>query len=62
MRNPGKVLSHRLILQNVWGNEYGDESEYLRVYIGKLRQKIERDPLKPQVLLTERGIGYRFEA
>jgi two-component system KDP operon response regulator KdpE len=61
MRNTGKVLPHRLILQHVWGNEYGDEAEYLRVYIGKLRQKIERDPLKPQMLLTERGIGYRFE-
>ena len=61
MRNTGKVLPHRLILQNVWGNEYGDEAEYLRVYIGKLRQKIEPDPLRPRMLFTERGIGYRFE-
>ena len=61
MRNTGKVLSHRLILQNVWGPEYGDEAEYLRVYMGKLRQKIELDPLKPHVLFTERGLGYRFE-
>ena len=60
MRNAGKALPHRLILQNVWGPEYGEEAEYLRVYMGKLRQKIEEDPLKPQYLLTERGIGYRF--
>jgi two-component system KDP operon response regulator KdpE len=62
MRNAGKALPHRLILQNVWGTEYGDEAEYLRVYVGKLRQKIEPDPLKPQYIRTEHGIGYRFEA
>ena len=61
MRHAGKVLSHRLILQNVWGPEYGNEAEYLRVYMGKLRQKIETDPLKPEYLLTERGIGYHFK-
>ena len=61
MRNAGKVLHHRAILQHVWGTEYGDEAEYLRVYVGKLRQKIEMDPLKPLYLHTEHGIGYRFE-
>ena len=61
MRNAGKTLSHRAILQNVWGPEYGDEAEYLRVYMGKLRQKVEKDPLQPKYILTERGIGYRFE-
>lgn len=61
MRNAGKALSHRSILQNVWGPEYGEEAEYLRVYMGKLRQKIEKEPLKPKYLLTERGIGYRFK-
>ncbi|GAB4503281.1 MAG: response regulator transcription factor [Anaerolineales bacterium] len=61
MRNAGKVLPHRTILQHVWGPEYGDEAEYLRVYIGRLRQKIEVNPLSPRYLLTERGIGYRFE-
>jgi two-component system KDP operon response regulator KdpE len=61
MKNVGKALSHRAILQHVWGNEYGDEAEYLRVYMGKLRQKIEIDPLKPEYLRTEHGIGYRFE-
>ncbi|PKN94176.1 MAG: DNA-binding response regulator [Chloroflexi bacterium HGW-Chloroflexi-6] len=61
MRNTGKTLSHRAILQNVWGPEYGEEAEYLRVYMGKLRQKIEKDPLQPIYIQTERGIGYRFE-
>jgi two-component system KDP operon response regulator KdpE len=60
MRHAGKVLSHRDILQNVWGHEYSNEVEYLRVYMGHLRQKIEADPLKPKYILTERGIGYRF--
>jgi two-component system KDP operon response regulator KdpE len=60
MRHAGKVLSHRDILQNVWGHEYGNEVEYLRVYMGHLRQKVETDPLKPRYILTERGIGYRF--
>ncbi len=61
MRYAGKVLTHRAILQHVWGTEYGDEAEYLRVYIGRLRQKIESDPLHPRYLHTEHGIGYRFE-
>jgi len=62
MKNGGKVLSHRAILQHVWGPEYGDEAEYLRVYIGRLRQKIETDPLHPEYLYTERGVGYRFDS
>ena len=62
MKNTGKALPHRAILQHVWGTEYGNETEYLRVYVGKLRQKIESDPLQPQYLHTEHGIGYRFEA
>lgn len=61
MKNTGKTLHHRAILQNVWGTEYGDEAEYLRVYVGKLRHKIEKDPLNPKYLHTEHGIGYRFE-
>lgn len=61
MENSGKVLSHRMILQNVWGPEYGEEHEYLRVYIGHLRQKIEENPSKPQYIITKRGIGYSFE-
>ena len=60
MEHAGKVLPHQMILQNVWGPEYGPESEYLRVYIGRLRQKIEVDPANPQYLHTERGVGYLF--
>jgi two-component system KDP operon response regulator KdpE len=62
MANAGKVLAHQTILQHVWGPEYGQEAEYLRVYIGRLRQKIESDPASPRYLLTERGIGYTFQA
>lgn len=61
MRNAGKVLPHQLILQQVWGPQYGNEAEYLRVYIGRLRRKIEVDPAHPRYLHTEHGIGYRFE-
>ena len=62
MKNAGRTLTHRTILQHVWGTEYGDEAEYLRVYVGKLRQKIEADPEKPRYVYTEHGLGYRFEA
>jgi len=62
MKNAGKTLNHRVILQHVWGMEYSNEAEYLRVYVGKLRQKIEVNPLQPKYLHTEYGIGYRFEA
>ncbi len=61
MEHAGKVLPHEAILKKVWGPEYGEETEYLRVYMGHLRQKIEKEPTKPEYLLTERGIGYRFE-
>jgi two-component system, OmpR family, KDP operon response regulator KdpE len=59
-QNQGKVVSHRQILQAVWGAEYGDEREYLRVYISQLRHKIEGDALNPSHILTEPGVGYRF--
>lgn len=62
MSNAGKVLSHQAILKNIWGPEYGQEAEYLRVYIGRLRQKIEVDPVAPKYIKTERGVGYIFEA
>ncbi len=62
MEHAGKVLPHQAILKNVWGPEYGEETEYLRVYLGHLRGKLERDPSNPEYLITERGIGYRFEA
>ncbi len=62
MKNTGKVLSHRIILQHVWGTEYGEESEYLRVYMGKLRQKVEEDANHPRYIQTARGVGYHFES
>ena len=58
--NAGKVLTHSELLHNVWGPEYGDEREYLRVFIGQLRRKIEDDPSNPQYILTEPRVGYRF--
>jgi two-component system KDP operon response regulator KdpE len=61
MEHAGKVLPHKAILKNVWGPEYGEETEYLRVYMGNLRQKIELDPSQPSCIRTERGIGYCFD-
>jgi two-component system, OmpR family, KDP operon response regulator KdpE len=60
--NVGKVLPHRTLLQRVWGTEYGGEAEYLRVYINRLRQKLEADPARPRLIMTEQGVGYRFIA
>jgi two-component system KDP operon response regulator KdpE len=60
MKDAGKVLTHRDLLQRVWGQEYGDETEYVRVYIGRLRNKLEDDPNRPTLLRTERGVGYSF--
>ncbi|MBT3239499.1 MAG: response regulator transcription factor [Chloroflexi bacterium] len=61
MRNTNRLLTHERILKAVWGPEYGQEAEYLRVYIGRLRQKIEVDPIKPRYLRTERGVGYIYD-
>ncbi len=58
--NAGRVLTHRTLLQSVWGPEYGDETEYLWVYIRRLRQKIEPDPQRPRYILTKPGVGYTF--
>lgn len=60
--NEGKAIGHRRLLQAVWGPDYGDETEYLRVFINQLRKKIEPDPAKPRYIHTEPWIGYRFEA
>lgn len=60
LTNPGKVLTHRMLLQRVWGAEYGDETEYLRVFMARLRRKLESDPANPRYLLTEPGVGYKF--
>lgn len=56
--NPGKIITHEALLRRVWGTEYRSESEYLRVYIGRLRRKLENDPARPTHILTEAGIGY----
>jgi two-component system, OmpR family, KDP operon response regulator KdpE len=60
--NLGKPLSHRRLLQAVWGPEYGEETENLRVVINQLRKKIESDPARPKYILTEPWVGYRFQA
>jgi two-component system KDP operon response regulator KdpE len=60
VRNVGRVLTHRYLLEEVWGPAFAEESEYTRVYVGQLRKKIEDDPAHPKLLLTESGIGYRF--
>jgi two-component system, OmpR family, KDP operon response regulator KdpE len=61
-RRAGKVISHRELLKAVWGNVYGEEREYLRVFISQLRHKIEDDPMRSTYILTEPGVGYRFVA
>jgi two-component system KDP operon response regulator KdpE len=58
--NQGKPLTHRRLLQAVWGPDYGDEIEYLRVVVNQLRKKIEADPSRPKYILTEPWVGYRF--
>lgn len=58
--HPDKPVAHRKLLQTVWGPDYGDEVEYLRVFINQLRKKIEPEPSKPRYLLTEPWVGYRF--
>lgn len=60
VRNAGRVLTHRFILEQVWGPAYVEEAQYTRVYVGQLRKKIEDDPSKPKLLVTESGIGYRL--
>ncbi len=59
VRNAGKVLTHRYILEQVWGPAYAEESQYTRVYVGQLRKKLEDDPSNPTLIVTESGIGYR---
>ena len=61
-RNAGKVVTHRQILKEVWGPAYGEQTHYLRVYVAHLRDKIEADPARPELLLTEPGVGYRLAA
>ena len=62
IQHAGRVLTHRQILKEVWGPEYMEETHYLRVYFGQLRQKLEDDPARPRLILTEPGVGYRLAA
>lgn len=62
MAAPGRVLTHRALLKTIWGPDYGDEIDYLRVFIRQLRRKIEQDPSHPRYILTEPGVGYVFRS
>lgn len=62
VRHAGQVLSHRRLLQEVWGPNVAEHTHYLRVYMAQLRHKLERDPARPRLLLTESGVGYRLKA
>ena len=55
-----KVLTHRMLLQEVWGQAYGDQAQYLRVFVGRLRKKLEKNPTRPRFIVTDPGVGYRF--
>lgn len=59
-KNIGRVLTHQYILKEIWGNPFGEQFQYLRVYVGQLRKKLEKNPQQPEVFLTEPGIGYRM--
>ncbi|MGZ8597178.1 MAG: response regulator [Actinomycetota bacterium] len=60
-RSPGKLVTQRQLLQEVWGPQYHDETNYLRVYMAQIRRKLEPDPARPRYFITEPGMGYRFE-
>ncbi len=62
MLHAGKVLTHRSLLRSVWGPEYGEEADYLRVYVRQLRVKVEEKPSHPCYIMTEPGVGYVFQA
>ncbi len=60
IKHAGKVLTHQFLLKEVWGPSYVDRAHYLRIYMGNLRHKLEKDPTRPRILLTEVGVGYRL--
>ncbi len=62
VQHAGKVVTHRMLLQQVWGPEYNEETQYLHVFMSQLRRKLEPYPARPQYILTEPGVGYRFQA
>jgi two-component system KDP operon response regulator KdpE len=59
--NAGKLLTHKYLMEQVWGQAYSDDNQYLRIYIAQLRQKLEKDPARDQFIINEPGIGYRLE-
>ena len=61
IRHAGKVITHRQLLKEVWGPNYASQTHYLRVYMAQLRHKLEPDPTRPRLLLTEPGVGYRLK-
>ncbi len=62
IRHAGKVMTHRQLLKEVWGTNYAEQSHYVRVYMAQLRQKLEPDPARPRLIVTEPGVGYRLKA
>jgi two-component system, OmpR family, KDP operon response regulator KdpE len=60
VRQAGRVLTHRYLLQEIWGAEHLHDNHYLRIYMGQLRHKLEMDPARPKYLVTEVGVGYRL--
>ncbi len=60
VEHAGKVLTHRMLLQEVWGPAYVEQAQYLRVFVGHLRKKLEKDPIRPRFIITDPGVGYRF--
>ena len=62
LRHPGKVLTHKQVLMEVWGAAYASQTQYLRVFMRNLRHKLEADPAQPKFFLTETGVGYRFRS
>ncbi len=59
-KNDGRVLTHQYILKEIWGQSYSEQTQYLRVFVAQLRKKIEEDPNRPKYIITESGVGYRF--
>lgn len=60
VKNPNRVVPHKTLLAKVWGREYVEQIEYLKVHVQRLRSKLEKDPQHPEMILTERGVGYKF--
>lgn len=62
IKNDGRVLTHQYILREIWGQSYADQTQYLRVFVAQLRKKIEKDANRPKFIITESGVGYRFNS